>query len=176
MQKDFNSIEIPIAKIGNNYIKANKLGIDEVKFLISANIGSEPKSLSETASGGEISRVMLSIKSILAGKDQVPTMVFDEIDTGISGRIARKVGLSMLKLAKQRQIIAITHLPQIASLGDLNISVKKSIENDNTIAKATPLNSDEKVNEIAMLISGEEITNASINNALQLINSVDENE
>jgi len=166
----------PLSKVDDGLFKSNTLGIDKVKFLISANLGSEPKSLSETASGGEISRVMLAIKSILSGKDKVPTMVFDEIDTGISGRIARKVGLSMMELSKLRQIIAITHLPQIASLANLNISVKKTVDNNNTIAIARPLNSQEKINEIAMLISGEEITRASIDNAINLINSESENE
>ncbi len=159
----------PAAYLGGEYITATQGGTERIEFLISANKGSRPKSLAETASGGEISRVMLAIKSILAGKDKVPVMVFDEIDTGISGRIAQKVGLNMLKLSKSRQIIAITHLPQIAALGEQNINVAKFETNGKTAARATILTAEEKVVEIAKLISGESVSEASIKNAVQLI-------
>lgn len=159
----------PTAKFDGISYKAFQNGTDKVEFFISANKGSSPKPLSETASGGEISRIMLAMKSLLAVKDEVPIMVFDEIDTGISGRIARKVGLNMKSLGKDKQIISITHLPQIASLGDQNISVVKYTENGATFAQAKILDTDEKIQEIAKLISGEQITSASLNNALQLI-------
>jgi DNA repair protein RecN (Recombination protein N) len=121
------------------------------------------------ASGGEVSRVMLSLKSVLAGMDQIPVLVFDEIDTGISGRIAQKVGSALKTLSNFHQIIAITHLPQIAAFSDIHFSVVK-IENDgSTSTHVNRLGESEKVNEIAKLISGAEITGASLKSAKELM-------
>lgn len=156
-------------KIDNEEVEINPNGIDIVDFFISPNIGEAPMPLAEIASGGEISRVMLSIKSALANAEAMPSLVFDEIDTGISGRIAGKVGRAMSELARNHQIIAITHLPQIASSGEANFRISKFEENSRTFTRAERLTEKSKVDEIAKLISGEEITSASIESAKQLI-------
>ncbi|MGA2298155.1 MAG: DNA repair protein RecN [FCB group bacterium] len=145
-------------------------GVDIIEFYISTNKGEIPKPLIQVASGGEISRIMLSIKSIVANSGELPILVFDEIDIGISGKIARKVGLTMKNLGLAHQIIAITHLPQIAALADRNISVKKIVKKDRTIVTALVLDMKDKVEEIAKLLSGEKITEISLKSAKELMN------
>ncbi|TAL70665.1 MAG: DNA repair protein RecN [Bacteroidetes bacterium] len=145
-------------------------GIDDVEFFISTNKGETPKPLTNVASGGEISRVMLALKSIVAKSDNMPILVFDEIDIGISGRIAQKVGTTMKDLSRNHQIISITHLPQIAALGDRNIRVEKETSHDRTIIKSSIISEKEKVKEIARLLSGEKITETSLETASELIN------
>ena len=144
-------------------------GYDKVEFLISANPGEKPKPLVKVASGGEISRVMLAMKSALAASARLPILIFDEIDTGISGRIAEAVGKSLKKLSELHQIIAITHLPQIAAMGDLHLSVQKSVKEGRTETDVTVLKGESRVQAIAGLISGSEITPASINLASELL-------
>ncbi len=153
---------------GNRY-KFNKDGIDTIEFYISTNAGELPKPLVKVASGGEVSRVMLSLKSVLAGMDQIPVLVFDEIDTGISGRIAQKVGSALKSLSNFHQIIAITHLPQIAAFSDIHFSVVKIENEGSTSTHVNRLGESEKVNEIAKLISGAEITGASLKSAKELM-------
>jgi DNA repair protein RecN (Recombination protein N) len=148
----------------------NDNGIDIIEFYISANKGEDVKPLASIASGGEISRVMLALKSVLAESVSLPVLVFDEIDSGISGRVGRQVGITMKKLAKKHQIIAITHLPQIASLADLHINVVKIEQKDKTVISAKKLNEKEIVNEIAKMLSGSNITDTSIKSAKELIN------
>lgn len=144
-------------------------GIDKVEFFISTNKGIEVKRLSEIASGGEISRVMLAIKSIYSNKNFLPILIFDEIDIGISGRIARKVGIAMRNLSAKNQVIAITHLPQIASLADHHIHVTKFETNGRALVSANILEGKNRINEIARLISGESLTDAAIKTAEELI-------
>ncbi|MBS1537444.1 MAG: DNA repair protein RecN [Bacteroidetes bacterium] len=144
-------------------------GIDTAEFYISTNSGEELKPLTKVASGGEISRIMLALKSILAKQDRLPMLVFDEIDTGISGRISQKVGIAMKKLASFHQIIAITHQPQIAALADAHLAVEKIESNGRTYVKATFLNLEQRITEIAKLLSGEKITSASLESARELI-------
>ena len=147
----------------------NEHGIDEVEFLISTNVGQELKSLSKTASGGEISRIMLAIKSILAEKDDVDTLVFDEIDTGISGRIAQAVAEKMTILASKHQIIAITHLPQLTSMADSHFLISKKVKDNGTVTTINLLNDEDKVAELARMLGGVKINDAAINNANSLI-------
>lgn len=149
--------------------KVIKNGIDKVEFMISANIGEELKPLSSIASGGEISRVMLSIKKVLAEKGDLPTLIFDEIDTGISGRIARKVGMAMKELSQNHQIIAITHLPQIASLGERNFSVNKLESNGKTKIDISVLDKEDKIIEVAKLLGGNNISESVLETANELI-------
>lgn len=156
-------------KIDNDHFKLFSNGYDIVEFFISTNKGETPKPLALVASGGEISRVMLAIKSLVAEADNLPILIFDEIDTGISGRIAQKVGAAMKLLALKHQIIAITHLPQIAAKGDRNFNVKKIEEDNKTIISCFMLNQKEKINEIAKLISGENITKSAIESAKELL-------
>lgn len=165
---DNNFANKAIAIVNNEFFEAFHNGIDTVEFLISTNAGEAPKPLAETASGGEISRVMLAIKSIIANSDQMPILVFDEIDSGISGRIARKVGLAMKKLADKHQIIAITHLPQIAALADQHISVIKIVSEEQTFINAKVLQEQDKIIETAKLISGDQLTEHSIKTAKEL--------
>ena len=144
-------------------------GCDDVRFYISTNKGEEPKPLAKIASGGEISRVMLSLKSILAKEHHLPVMIFDEIDTGISGNISEKVGREMRKLSEYCQIVAITHQPQIASQAHKHYRVEKVEEGERTITRILPLSDEEHIREVASLMSGEEITDSALISARELI-------
>ncbi len=150
---------------------ATPTGIDHAEFYISANPGEAPKPLARVASGGEISRIMLAMKTILAKNDRMPILVFDEIDTGISGSVARQVGESMHRLAQYHQIIAITHLAQIAGLGDVHFKVEKEIDSKagKTRTKLTRLDDDARADQVARLISGENVTEAALNSARELM-------
>lgn len=144
-------------------------GFDEVEFYISTNIGEDVKPLTKVASGGEVSRIMLSLKTILAKSDKLPVLIFDEIDTGVSGRIAQKVGAALRDLASFHQIIAITHLPQIAGMANFHYSVEKKQIDDRTVSSIRQLDENERINEVAKLVSGEVLTKESIKSAKQLI-------
>ena len=150
-------------------VKLNNKGFDNIEFFISTNIGEELKPLSKVASGGEISRIMLALKSVLAKTDKLPLLIFDEIDTGVSGRIAQKVGNSMKDLASFHQIIAITHLPQIAALADHHFVVSKEQINGRVISSLKKIDTNEKIIEVAKLMSGENITDASLIGAKELM-------
>jgi DNA repair protein RecN (Recombination protein N) len=144
-------------------------GVDQVEFYISTNVGVPPMPLTEVASGGEISRIMLALKTILAKSERLPILVFDEIDVGISGDMARRVGESMHDLARYHQIITITHLPQIAALGDRHFKVEKVVEEGTTKTTIHRLNEEEQATQVASLISGEEVTDAALKNARELM-------
>lgn len=149
--------------------KFNAKGFDEIEFLISTNPGEDLKPLSKVASGGEVSRIMLALKTILAQNDKLPLLIFDEIDTGVSGRIAQKVGNALKELSAYHQIIAITHLPQIAALSNQHFAVEKKSIGTRVVSSIRPLDDEEKVNEVAKLISGEDVTDASIESAKELM-------
>jgi len=125
--------------------------------------------LKDVASGGEISRIMLALKTVLARADLIPVMIFDEIDIGISGRIARIVGKNLCQNAENRQIICITHLPQIASLGNTHYLVEKHVEGKRTVTRIRMLSDQERVGEIARLIGGEVVTQTALENARELL-------
>ncbi len=150
-------------------VECTEHGADEIRLFISTNKGEEPKPLAKIASGGEISRVMLALKSIIAREQSLPVMIFDEIDTGISGEISEKVGRTMRRLSGRCQIIAITHQPQIASQAHKHYRVEKVEENERTVSRIKPLDNDEHIHEVATLMSGEEITDAAIESAQELI-------
>jgi DNA repair protein RecN (Recombination protein N) len=155
-------------KKGSVVYKITRNGIDDIEFLIKTNKGSDYTPLRKTASGGEISRIMLSLKATLSGKDNIPILVFDEIDAGISGRVAGKVGKLLSNLAKSHQIISITHLPQIAAMSDTHYYVSKMDINSETTADIKSLNENDIINEVARLLSGEIITDASKETAREL--------
>ncbi|NTV60935.1 MAG: DNA repair protein RecN [Chlorobiaceae bacterium] len=155
--------------IGGKDYASFDTGYDRIEFLISANPGEKPKPLAKIASGGEISRVMLAMKNALAASARLPILIFDEIDTGISGRIADAVGKCLRNLSKLHQIIAITHLPQIAAMGDLHLSVWKSVKDERTETEVTVLDRESRLQAIAGLISGRNITPASITLARELL-------
>jgi DNA repair protein RecN (Recombination protein N) len=154
---------------GSKKFKADLTGIDLIEFFISTNTGEDTKPLIKVASGGEVSRIMLSLKTILAKNDKFPLLIFDEIDTGVSGRIAQKVGSALKSLAAAHQVITITHLPQIAGLGDFNFSVEKISEGKRTSSSIKKLDENEKIIEVAKLMSGEIITEASLKGARELM-------
>ncbi len=144
-------------------------GIDLVEFLIKTNKGDTFKPLAKIASGGEISRVMLAFKKIVGDYDNIPTIIFDEVDTGISGQTASVVGRKLLEIGKSRQVIAITHLPQVAAFGDTNYAIVKKSDETSTFTEVIQLTEDEKIYEIARLLSGDEVTPSSLENAKSLV-------
>lgn len=149
-------------------------GYDDVDFLIRTNKGEKLKSLSATASGGEISRIMLAFKEIFADFDNVDTMIFDEIDTGISGRTAQVVGEKILDLSKKRQVISISHLPQIAALAQNHILITKNDEGDFTISKTEKIEDEKRVEEISRLIGGVNITDITLHSAREMLTMAEE--
>lgn len=155
--------------VGNHTVDATPDGADRSVFFISTNKGEAPKPLARIASGGEVSRVMLALKSILARNQQMPVMVFDEIDTGISGSISGKVGQVMRQLSRHCQILAITHQPQIASHADQHYQVRKEEASGRTVSRITRLSEEDHVREVASLMSGETITDAALQSARELI-------
>ncbi len=146
-----------------------KRGCDTAEFMISANRGESIKPLSKIASGGELSRVMLAIKSVLLGRDPVGTMIFDEIDTGISGYTAGKVGTQLKRVAENRQVICVTHLAQIAAMGDTHLLIEKKAEGDRTFTSVSPLSYEDRINEIARIMSGAQMTENLYNSAKELL-------
>ncbi|NQT25930.1 DNA repair protein RecN [candidate division KSB1 bacterium] len=160
----------PITIEGEN-CRISARGANKAEFLISLNPGQDPRPLAKIASGGEISRIMLALKTVLAEADAIPVLIFDEIDTGISGRIARIVGQSLSNLAQSHQLICITHLPQIASMGRLHYTVEKQSENEVTQTLIRALSAEDRVFEIGKLLGGEEVTDSVLQNARELLNS-----
>ncbi|MGB6093708.1 MAG: DNA repair protein RecN [Moheibacter sp.] len=146
-------------------------GKDEIEFLFSANKGSRLKEIEKSASGGERSRLMLAIKKLLAGKLELPTLILDEIDTGVSGRVADEVGNMMKEMSKSLQLITITHLPQVAAKADAHFKVEKQTEAEKTITSVNPLDKKQRILEIAALISGSGITDSAIEQAELLISN-----
>ena len=130
-------------------------GKDKVEFYISTNIGEESKPLIKIASGGEMSRIMLAIKNVLADVDEVPIMIFDEIDTGISGKAAKSVGEKLKQISKKHQVICITHQANIAARGDYNYYISKKVDDGRTITNIRQLTEEETINEIARIASGD---------------------
>jgi DNA repair protein RecN (Recombination protein N) len=145
-------------------------GLDYVDFLFSANKQVAPENLNRVASGGELSRVMLSLKSLLTDNSKLPTIFFDEIDSGVSGEVATKVGEILAAMGAKMQVINITHLPQVAAHGNMHYHVYKEESGDSTITHIKLLDKKQRLNEIARLLSGNEITDASLQNARELIN------
>ena len=143
-------------------------GLDEVESYVSLNPGEPLRPLREVGSGGELSRIMLSIKTVLADTDAIPTLIFDEIDTGISGRTAEKVGEKLEKIAKNHQVILITHLPQIAAKADRHFLIEKNVQEGKTKTEIHALNEEASVKELARLLGGEELTEAALQNARSL--------
>ena len=144
-------------------------GWDSVEFFLAANPGEEPKPLSKTASGGELSRVMLAIKTVLAGKGGVGTLIFDEVDTGVSGRAAQKIGLKLAQVAKSRQVICVTHLAQVAAYAGHHSRIYKQVEKERTYTHVEVLDREERVRELARINAGENITDIAMESARELL-------
>lgn len=144
-------------------------GFDIIEFLISTNPGENLKPLSKIVSGGEMSRIMLAFKSILADVDQIPTLIFDEIDSGISGRTAQIVGEKIKKISRNHQVISISHLPQLAALSDSHYVIYKELEKDKTISNIKRLSYDERITELARLLGGVNVTDTTLNHAREML-------
>lgn len=163
---NFNQVRFEIAFTEAPACRAD--GKDDVCFMISTNPGMDVRPLQETASGGELSRIMLAIKSVLADEEQVETLIFDEIDAGISGRTAQKVSERLSQIAGKRQVIAITHLPQIAAMADSHYLIEKTSDNNSTISRIYRLSEEESVEELARMLGGAEITSTVLDNAREM--------
>jgi DNA repair protein RecN (Recombination protein N) len=147
-------------------------GWDQVEFLIAPNVGEEPRPLIRIASGGELSRIMLALKRILAGMGAVPTLIFDEVDAGIGGGVAEVVGRKLLDVSKHHQVLVITHLHQIASLANAHYRVEKVVEKGRTLTRVKPLNDEERVEEIARMMGGVRITDTTLQHARELLERI----
>jgi DNA repair protein RecN (Recombination protein N) len=158
-----------ILKIQHQNIQLNSEGIDQINFLFSANKGVKPRQLKDVASGGEFSRLMLAIKYVLSDKRSLPTIIFDEIDTGISGEVAIKVGKMMREMAESIQVIAITHLHQIAGRGSSHFFVYKDNSSAKTVSRIKQLGHDERIIEIAKMIGGENPSESAIHSAIEIL-------
>ncbi len=149
-------------------------GRDTVTFLISANKGELPKAISKIASGGELSRIMLALKSVIADRDSIPTLIFDEIDTGVSGKAAQKIGIKLREISRSRQVLCVTHLSQIAVMADTHYMIEKHTENDRTVTQVHLLDIDGRVEEIARIMGGENPSSLMLENAREELKRVAE--
>lgn len=149
--------------------KITYLGYDNVEFFISTNVGEPPKPLTKIASGGELSRIMLAIKNALADKDDISTLIFDEIDTGVSGSSAGKIGRKLKQAALTRQIICVTHSAQIAAFADTHLKIEKSVRDNRTFTEITALGYEDRKRELARIVSGDVITDTSLRNAEEML-------
>ncbi|MEX2415979.1 MAG: DNA repair protein RecN [Paenibacillaceae bacterium] len=153
----------------NEQFKFTKDGIDRIEFQLSANPGEPLRSLNKIASGGELSRIMLALKTIFSGLDQIPVLVFDEVDTGVSGRAAQAIAEKLANLSRNRQIFCVTHLPQVASMADAHYLIYKEVEEDRTFTRISHLADDERVTELARMLGGAKVTTTTLNHAREMI-------
>ncbi len=156
--------------VSHNAVQLKNDGCDQIEFMISANRGEELRPLSKIASGGELSRIMLAIKTVLSQSDETQTLIFDEIDTGVSGKTARKIGEKMKQISTQKQVLCVTHLAQIASLANNHLLIEKNIIDGRTFTSVRSLSDSERVQEVARIMGGEVITPATLKAAQELIN------
>lgn len=163
---NFLDVQFEITFEKTSHFSAN--GNDEVDFMISTNPGESMKPISNVASGGELSRIMLAIKTVLANKDDIETLIFDEIDTGISGRTAQMVSEKLNEISRSHQVLCITHLPQIAAMADYHYLIEKQVNGQSTVTNICALSSDEMIMELARLLGGVSITENVINNAKEM--------
>ena len=152
-----------------NKTKISSSGIDNIEFLISTNPGEPPKPINRIVSGGEMSRIMLGFKNIIADNDKIPTMIFDEIDTGISGRTAQVVGEKIKKISSNHQVISIPHLPQIAALADSHFVISKEIVNGKAQTRVSKITDDDRIVELARLLGGVDVTETTLQHAKEMI-------
>lgn len=171
VQKELAYLDMPAVRLTLSLTQKElgPSGQDGVEFLLAANPGEEPKPLSKTASGGELSRVMLSIKNVLAGRGGVGTVIFDEIDTGVSGRAAQKIGLKLAQVAQSRQVICVTHLAQVAAYAGHHDRIYKEVEGERTFTHVETLSREERVRELARINVGENITDIALESAREML-------
>ena len=171
--KQLEFLDMPKIKFTTSFEKGNLSanGWDKIEFLIATNVGETAKPLAKIASGGELSRIMLAIKSIIAQKDSIDTLIFDEIDTGVSGKASRKIGLKLKELGAFTQVICVTHSAQIASVADTHFLIEKNVENDRTYTNVTALDYDGRKNELARIMGGINATESLLKSAEELLNN-----
>lgn len=171
--KQLEFLDMPKIKFTTSFQKGNLSanGWDKIEFLIATNVGETAKPLAKIASGGELSRIMLAIKSIIAQKDSIDTLIFDEIDTGVSGKASRKIGLKLKELGAFTQVICVTHSAQIASVADSHFLIEKNVENDRTYTNVTVLDYDGRKNELARIMGGINATESLLKSAEELLNN-----
>lgn len=171
--KQLEFLDMPKIKFSTSFEKGNLSanGWDKIEFLIATNVGETAKPLAKIASGGELSRIMLAIKSIIAQKDSIDTLIFDEIDTGVSGKASRKIGLKLKELGAFTQVICVTHSAQIASVADSHFLIEKNVENDRTYTNVTVLDYDGRKNELARIMGGINATESLLKSAEELLNN-----
>lgn len=171
--KQLEFLDMPKIKFTTSFEKGNLSanGWDKIEFLIATNVGEMAKPLAKIASGGELSRIMLAIKSIIAQKDSIDTLIFDEIDTGVSGKASRKIGLKLKELGAFTQVICVTHSAQIASVADTHFLIEKNVENDRTYTNVTVLDYDGRKNELARIMGGINATESLLKSAEELLNN-----
>ncbi len=165
---DLNFLDVKFDMDFTELTEPSKLGFDQPEFIISVNPGEPLKPLRSVASGGELSRIMLALKSVIAVRDQIPTLIFDEIDTGISGRTAQMVSEKMNEIGRNTQVISITHLPQIAAMADTHFLIEKSVQGQVTISDIHVLNEDEEIEELSRMLGGVAITDTVRENAREM--------
>ncbi|MNE27168.1 DNA repair protein RecN [compost metagenome] len=150
-------------------LRPGKHGIDNAEFLISPNPGEPLRPLSKIASGGELSRMMLALKSIFARHDEVPVLIFDEVDTGVSGRAAQSIAEKLYRLSRSCQVFSITHLPQVACMADQQYLIEKIVEDERTMTRVEPLDEGGRVKELARMLGGVEITEKTLHHAQEML-------
>jgi DNA repair protein RecN (Recombination protein N) len=173
LQEILEELKLPNTKLEFSLKKRselNQFGCSDVSLLFSANVGIETVPIEKAASGGELSRVMLALQKMISEKKLLPTVLFDEIDTGVSGDVAQKIGALLQKMGTHFQLLAISHLPQVAAKATHHFKVEKEIIYKRTVTKVSVLNKQQRVEEIARLMSGEVITDAAIETAKSLMN------
>ncbi|MFS3913974.1 DNA repair protein RecN [Bacillus australimaris] len=168
----FGSTDCPL--LDGKPVHLGKNGIDQAQFVISTNTGEPMKSLSKVASGGEISRVMLAVKSIFSAKQEVTSIIFDEVDTGVSGRVAQAIAEKIYKVAAGSQVLCITHLPQVAAMADTHLFISKRSKAGRTLTSVKPLSHEEKVSEIGRMIAGVEVTELTKQHAKELLHQAND--
>ena len=172
IKEELRYLNMPSVDFQLYHIRTKELtpiGIDEMEFLISANPGEAPKALSKIASGGEMARIMLAIKNVMAEKDGIPTLIFDEIDTGVSGTSAQKIGEKLKQISNTHQVICVTHSAQVASYANTHLKIEKNVKDNRTYTSVSKLEKEDRIKELARIISGDNITSISLENAEQML-------
>lgn len=153
--------------------KLDATGMDEVRFLMSANVGEELRPIQKIASGGELARIMLAMKNVFSQQEKLGTMVFDEVDTGVSGRAAQKVAEKMAKISRQKQVLCVTHLPQLAAMADTHFSVEKGVSGGRTFTRVQELTRQQRREELARLTGSGQTSQTMIDSAEELLSAAD---
>lgn len=175
VQRELAFLDMPsvVLSVMRNAKTISPDGADEMELFIATNVGEESKSLAKIASGGELSRIMLSIKNVLADRDDIGTLIFDEIDTGVSGRAAQKIGQKLAQVAANRQVIVVTHLPQVASYAKSHLYIAKSTRDNRTFTTITPLTREQRIHELARIGGGENISQIALQNAAEMLENAE---